>query len=143
MPTRTTNTPECRALANNIATNLKVRRLAKGLTQAEVADAVGVNLESFSRVERGLSLPSFPTLLALAALYGATPGELLESPTTATARTPPRARIRHNRERPGSGAADDGELFLRLIDAARSLSTSDLAMLVQQAESLAGAVATP
>ena len=107
MPTRTTNTPECRALANNIATNLKVRRLAKGLTQAEVADAVGVNLESFSRVERGLSLPSFPTLLALAALYGATPGELLESPTTATARTPPRARIRHNRERPGSGAADE------------------------------------
>lgn len=42
--------------------NLRHHRKAKGLTQAELAEAIGVSEEMISKVERGVASPSFPTI---------------------------------------------------------------------------------
>lgn len=143
MAQRTTNNPDCQALAATIASNLKRRRLSRALTQAQVAEIAGVSVESFSRIERGLSLPSFPTLIRLAALYCADPGDLINSGVTAeTARSNPRVTRTQAIQGAGDPAGTTGDqrtadLFLRLIDAARSMPDADLAHLVATAESLA------
>jgi len=47
-------------------------RLAHGLTQAELAEAVGLTIESLSRAERGTILPTVNTLGRLATALGTT-----------------------------------------------------------------------
>ena len=58
--------------------NLAARRKALGLTQAGVAERLGVDTETLSRFERGKHVPSLLTLEHLAAVLGSTCGELLE-----------------------------------------------------------------
>lgn len=58
--------------------NLSARRKALGLTQAAVAERLGVDTETLSRFERGKHVPSLLTLERLAHLLGSTCGELLE-----------------------------------------------------------------
>lgn len=60
-------------LARNIAT----RRKALGLTQAQLAEKLGVETETLSRFERGKHLPSLATLERLAGLLQITMSELL------------------------------------------------------------------
>ncbi|MBQ8782474.1 MAG: helix-turn-helix domain-containing protein [Clostridia bacterium] len=58
---------------NNIFTeNLKKFRLAKGLTQEQVADKLNVNAQTVSRWECGTTLPDVLTLPELARLYEVT-----------------------------------------------------------------------
>lgn len=57
--------------------NLKIARIKAGMTQAEVAQAVGVNQASVSLWESGVTLPRAATLVALADLYCCTTDELL------------------------------------------------------------------
>ena len=57
--------------------NLKIARIKAGMTQAEVAQAVGVNQASVSLWESGVTLPRAATLVALADLYCCTIDELL------------------------------------------------------------------
>ena len=47
------------------------------MTQAEVAEAIGLASENYSRLERGLLNPSISTLVALARVLKVTPDELL------------------------------------------------------------------
>lgn len=47
------------------------------LTQAEVAASVGVAEEVYGRIERGLALPSVPTLLGIATVLRISPDQLL------------------------------------------------------------------
>jgi transcriptional regulator with XRE-family HTH domain len=54
-------------------------RLKAGLTQSEVADAVGLSPRSIQRFEAGQDSPKYVTLFKLAKLFKAHPGELLES----------------------------------------------------------------
>lgn len=46
--------------------NLKDLRVEKGYTQAGLAEEIGVSVEYISKLERGLSSPSFETISRLA-----------------------------------------------------------------------------
>jgi transcriptional regulator with XRE-family HTH domain len=54
-------------LATQIGEHARRARLALQLTQEDVAERVGVSLEFYSRLERGGTLPSVPTLHRLVA----------------------------------------------------------------------------
>ncbi|MDO8943974.1 MAG: helix-turn-helix transcriptional regulator, partial [Desulfobacterales bacterium] len=50
---------------SDLARILKTRRQAKGLTQQEVADDVGITRQSLARIERGHGGVSFDTVLRI------------------------------------------------------------------------------
>jgi transcriptional regulator with XRE-family HTH domain len=58
------------SLTRVFASNLRHHRKAKGLRQAELAEAVGVSVEMISKVERGVASPSFQTVEKLADVLG-------------------------------------------------------------------------
>jgi transcriptional regulator with XRE-family HTH domain len=58
--------------------NLAARRKALGLTQAGVAERLGVDTETLSRFERGKHVPSLLTLERLAAVLATTCSVLLD-----------------------------------------------------------------
>lgn len=64
-------------LTARLSVNIARRRKALGLTQAELAEQMGMEPESISRFERGATLPSLVTLEKLAALLGTTIAALL------------------------------------------------------------------
>lgn len=64
-------------LAARLSRNIAARRRALGLTQAQVAERLGVDTETLSRFERGKHLPSLLTLERLSGLLAASVGELL------------------------------------------------------------------
>ena len=49
---------------------IRRRRRAQDLTQAQLAERVGVSVEYLGRVERGVSAPSFRLMVALAGVFG-------------------------------------------------------------------------
>ena len=53
-------------LRERLGRELKKARLARGLTQSDVAERLGTDPETISRFERGATLPSLSRLLALA-----------------------------------------------------------------------------
>jgi transcriptional regulator with XRE-family HTH domain len=57
--------------------NIKDIRIRKGLTQAEVAAAIGVSSVVYSRYETGSRQPSVDTLVQMADLFGVTVDYLL------------------------------------------------------------------
>ncbi len=61
-----------------LSRNISTRRRALGLTQAQLAERLGVDTETLSRFERGKHLPSVTTLERLASLLLTTVGELLD-----------------------------------------------------------------
>lgn len=66
------------ALAARLSRNIALRRRTLKLTQANLAERLGVDTETLSRFERGKHLPSLVTLEKLAGLLMTTVGELLE-----------------------------------------------------------------
>lgn len=56
--------------AKAVSNNLKSARVRKGLVQQDVADALGVSRQHFSRMERNPSNMKLKTYLMLAELYG-------------------------------------------------------------------------
>lgn len=42
--------------------NIQLIRKLKGLTQQELSDQIGINLQSLSKIERGINYPTFETL---------------------------------------------------------------------------------
>lgn len=53
-------------VAAKIGTRARAARRALGMTQQQVADAIGVADGFYSRIERGLAVPAVGTLLAIA-----------------------------------------------------------------------------
>lgn len=51
-------------------TALHRMRSEKGMTQKQLADAVGLSLNGYAKLERGEQEPGWPTVLALAAALG-------------------------------------------------------------------------
>lgn len=49
-----------------LSENLKKAREERGLTQKQVADAVGVTQTAINYFENGLKIPSLPTMISLA-----------------------------------------------------------------------------
>lgn len=59
-----------------VGASIRRHRTAKGLTQAQLAEAIGRSVDLLSRIERGESAPSFETIEALFQKLGVTPAEL-------------------------------------------------------------------
>ncbi len=57
-------------LATTIGKSARTARTALGLSQADVAEKLGLSLEFVGRIERGVALPSVPTLVSLAKVLG-------------------------------------------------------------------------
>ena len=64
-------------LAKRLGGNLAERRKQLGWTQEMLAERVGVDAETISRIERGAHLPSLPTLDRLAVALRCSAGDLL------------------------------------------------------------------
>ena len=58
--------------------NMRAERARRGLTQAELADALGVVTTSVVRWESGASEPDTRNLIRMSRLYGCTPEYLLD-----------------------------------------------------------------
>lgn len=69
--------PGTTSLADRLSRNIAARRRALGLTQAQIAERLGVDTETLSRFERGKHLPSLATLERLAQVLATTIAELL------------------------------------------------------------------
>lgn len=61
----------------SIAENLALYRKLHGMTQAELADAIGYSNKSVSKWERGDGTPDIFLLLLLSEIYGVTVSELV------------------------------------------------------------------
>ena len=98
-------------LATTIGKSARAARTALGLSQADVAEKLGLSLEFVGRIERGVALPSVPTLVSLAKVLGVSSDALLglgSERVTHTHRSSPPAeqsRIRRMLDRRLSRAA--------------------------------------
>lgn len=63
--------------ANELGAAAREVRLQRGLTQAEVAERIGIAMEVYGRIERGVLLPSLPTFLGICHVLEADPRALL------------------------------------------------------------------
>lgn len=68
---------ERRAVRASLGETIKAHRQRCQMTQEFVAEAVGVSRQAVSKWESGASDPSTGNLIALAKLFGVSPGELL------------------------------------------------------------------
>ena len=57
--------------------NIQTIRKHRGMKQQELADAIGINMQSLSKIERGVNYPTFDTLEKIMDVLGVTPNELL------------------------------------------------------------------
>ena len=71
------------AILGILAKNIKGLRYSAQLSQEELAERLGVGVQTVSALERGVRKPSFDTLVGLADVFGVEAGELLSSQTDA------------------------------------------------------------
>lgn len=57
--------------------NIQRVRKYRGMNQQELADAIGINMQSLSKIERGVNFPTFDTLEKITSVLDVTPNELL------------------------------------------------------------------
>ena len=81
------------------------------LTQADVAEKLGVTREFYARIDRGHNLPSMPTFYAIAVVLEISADEMLGRVVTA----PAIARSNHPQRPAGKGGAADERRELRLL----------------------------
>src|SRR6266498_390629 len=75
----------------SVGPRIKEIRLAKGLTQKEFADSLGIVQGFLSSLERGKKVPSDTLLIALCHLYEINP-EWMQSGTGKMLKSPPREK---------------------------------------------------
>lgn len=114
-------------LARIVGDAARAARGRLGLTQVQVAEAVGIAAMVYSRLERGLMLPSVPTLLKLSRVLETTPDALLGFSSSAA---PARRSTRAQREQEEAlrhllslGSKLDAQKLQALITMARALMT--------------------
>ncbi len=76
-------------LAEKLPDSLKARRLCANLTQAELAEKVGVRPQTISKWENGVCAPDMGYCAALCELYGVSPTQLLSERAYPPLREPP------------------------------------------------------
>lgn len=72
-------------LAKKIGDGARVARGALRLTQADAAERIGISHAFYARIERGATLPSVPTLSAIAVGLGISADALLGEPSARAA----------------------------------------------------------
>ena len=65
-------------MGERLDNHVRERRLGLGMTQAELAEAVGVSRQSINSIERERYIPSLPLALRLAGVFGTTVDELFQ-----------------------------------------------------------------
>lgn len=105
-------------LAKAIGAAARVARTRLGLSQADAAERAGISSEFYARIERGGTLPSTPTLVAMADALQVSADVLL-------------GRRRGPIRRPTRQAADEPESreFRRLLRRARKANPKTLRLL--------------
>lgn len=68
-----------RGLVYEVGMAIAVRRKAKGLTQAQVAEIMGVEKETISRMENGVISPTLPRLQQIAEILECSPSDLFRT----------------------------------------------------------------
>lgn len=63
-----------------MAMTLKAARINKGLTQAQAADKIGINIDTLSNYERGKSYPDVPVIKRIEEVYETSYSELIFLP---------------------------------------------------------------
>lgn len=63
--------------ARILGERVRERRLTFAISQDDVANLAGMNVSNYGKIERGLSNPTFHTVVRIAAVLGIDPGELL------------------------------------------------------------------
>lgn len=66
---------------HNFGKNISRLRREKGLTQDELAKSIGVQKAAISKIELGVSYPTFSNLDKIAQFFNATPNQLFGTPT--------------------------------------------------------------
>jgi len=77
MPTREQDQTIAAALKQTIGANLRAARERLAWTQELAAERLDIAVESYARIERGLSFPSYPTLMRVKDQMAVSPNELL------------------------------------------------------------------
>lgn len=77
MPIKSSDRDTADKLSQHIGQRVRQLRIAKGLTQRDLAIQIGMTVQAFARMERGLSLPSFPTFIRVCQLLDTTSDFLL------------------------------------------------------------------
>nr|WP_288975824.1 helix-turn-helix transcriptional regulator [uncultured Blautia sp.] len=62
---------------NFLGENIQTIRKHRKMKQQELADAIGINMQSLSKIERGLNYPAYDTLEKIMEVLDVTPNELL------------------------------------------------------------------
>ena len=62
----------------NLGKLIRIKRKEKGLTQTDVADAVGICMQHYSRIERGIYIPSLQTFIALGHFLGISMSDIVD-----------------------------------------------------------------
>lgn len=70
-----------------VSDQLRKRRLARNMTQEQVAKAAAMNMTQYNGYERGRSVPLPATLARIATALQTTPGELLDHGSDVSARS--------------------------------------------------------
>lgn len=65
-------------MGDRVNNRVREERLRLGLTQADLADAVGVSRQSINSIERERYIPSLPLALRFARLFGRSVDELFQ-----------------------------------------------------------------
>lgn len=73
-------------LAESFGQEVRARRKARGLTQAQLAEATSMSEEWIRKIERGAGSPSFDAIEALANALDAAPGDFFRSVEAADVR---------------------------------------------------------
>ena len=62
----------------NFAKNIKIERLARKMTQKQVAESIGIKTQSYQAYESGIALPTVENLLKIVLIFGLSLDELFE-----------------------------------------------------------------
>ncbi len=80
--------------SDGVGARLRAARLSGGLTQKQLAEALGVESITVSRWERGVTTPSLPRLHRIAELTQTTVSDLVRAPDAVTAHAAELAALR-------------------------------------------------
>ena len=77
MPRKKEDRAQAQRIAQRLGSRLRGLRKSGHRTQDDVSTAIGLTTEAYARIERGLSLPSFPTLMRICTALDTRPDLLL------------------------------------------------------------------
>jgi transcriptional regulator with XRE-family HTH domain len=74
-------------LANKIGAAARAARIRRGWSQADAAEQIGISVEFYARMERGRTMPSVPTLVAMASALQVSADEIIGKTAGSSRRT--------------------------------------------------------